>query len=311
MRKGQQFRVAVVLASAWMLGATALAQTSIDEPPARVVPESAKATSAAISADPSAAKARKLLDEMIAALGGDAWLHYTTRVEQGRGYSFYHGKPTSEGTIFRRYYTYPDKIRQELPQTREKLFLDSGFGLPVPVIGGKSKDIVYIYNGDKGYEITFRGTAAEDKKTMQEVIRRREHSLDVVIREWLKDPKTILFYTGRKVADQQLVDVVTLLNGKNEEVSIGIDIHSHLPINVKYSWRDADKYKVEDEVVYGNYRKVDGIQTPYTITRKRDGEFDGQQFLNKIEYNRSFPEDFFTASVTYDPATYNAKDKKK
>ncbi|SRR6266568_356879 len=240
--------------------------------------------------DPSSQKARQLLDKMIAALGGQAWLTYKTSAQQGRTYSFYHGRPNSAGTLFWRFYEYPDKERRELT---------------------KQRDVIYIYNGDKGYEKTFKGTAAEEDKVMQEVVRRRQHSLEVVLREWLKDPQTILLYAGQSVADQQMVDVVSILNKNNDEISIGIDINTHLPINRRYTWRDPDKYKVEDETLYGNYRTVQGIATPFTITNKRDGEINGQNFLTHVEYNTTFEPDFFNAAVTYNPETYNPKAKKK
>ncbi len=251
--------------------------------------EAAKPTVPASQQQPTAQKARQLLEQMIEALGGQAWLGYTTIEQEGRSYSFFHGKPSSAGTLYWRFYEYPDKERREL---------------------SKQRDVIYIYNGDKGYEKTFKGTAADEEKNVQEVVRRRRHSLEVVVREWLKDAKTVLFYDGQSVADQQLVDVVTILNKDNDQLSIGIDIHTHLPINKRYSWRDADKYKVEDETTYGNYRKVQGIQTPYTITTKRDGEISGQVFLNHIEYNATFAPGFFDAAVTYNPETYNPKGKK-
>ena len=100
--------------------------------------------------------------------------------------------------------------------------------------------------------------------------------------------------------------MVTLLNKDNDQLSIGIDVHTHLPISKRYSWRDPDKYKVEDETIYGNYRKVQGIETPYTITNKRDGEMTGQSFLSHAEYNTTFAPGFFDATVTYDPETYHA-----
>jgi hypothetical protein len=252
--------------------------------------QSNAAPAAALTAsDPTAAKARQLLGQMIAALGGDAWLTYKTFLQQGRTYNFFHGKPTAEGAIFWRFYEYPDKERRELT---------------------KQRDVVYIYNGDKGYEKTFKGTAADDDKTVQEVLRHRRHSLEVVLREWLKDPRTVLFYDGQSVADQQMVDVVTLLNQDNDQLSIGIDVHTHLPISKRYTWRDSDKYKVEDETVYGNYRKVQGIETPFTITNLRDGEMTGQSFLSHAEYNTSFAPGFFDAAVTYDPETYRPPGKK-
>src|SRR6266542_559061 len=245
--------------------------------------------SAVPSADASSSKARELIDRMIAALGGQAWLTYQTLSQQGRSYNFYHGKPTSEGILFWRFYEYPDKERRELT---------------------KQRDVVYIYNGGKGYERTYKGTAADEDKTVQEIARRNRHSLEAVVREWMKDPQTVLFYDGQAVADQQLVDVVTLLNQENDQVSIGIEVHTHLPINKRYSWRDPDKYKVEDETIYGNYRKVQGIQTPFTMTTTRDGEMTGQSFLSHAEYNATFAPGFFAASITYNPETYRPPGKK-
>jgi hypothetical protein len=238
--------------------------------------------------EPTSQKARQLLDQMIAALGGEAWLTYQTVEQQGRSYSFFHGRPSSAGTLFRRFYQYPDKERRELT---------------------KQRDVVYIYNGDKGYERTYKGTAADEEKNVQETLRRRRHSLEVVLREWMKDPKTVLFYDGQSVADQQMVDVVTILNKDDDQLSIGIDINSHLPINKRFTWRDADKYKVEDETIYGNYRKVQGIETPFTITNKRDGEMSGQTFLTQTEYNPAFAPGLFDAQVSYNPETYNPKAK--
>jgi hypothetical protein len=237
-------------------------------------------------ADPGALKARKLIDQMIAALGGDAWLNYKTLTTEGRSYVFFHGKPASAGIQFWRFNQYPDKERRELT---------------------KQRDVVYIYNGSKGYEKTYKGVSADEQKSVDEYIRRNRHSLEVVIRQWLNAPGTVLFYDGQSIADQQMVDVVSILNKDNDEVTIGIDIYTHLPINRRYSWRDADKYRIDDETIYGNYRKVQGIQTPYTITNKRDGEISGQSFLSRAAYNEDYPPDYFDATATYDRQHYNPK----
>ena len=55
-----------------------------------------------------------MLDKMIAALGGQAYLTYKTRTDSGRSYGFYKGDPNSIGTPFWRFYKYPDKDRIEL-----------------------------------------------------------------------------------------------------------------------------------------------------------------------------------------------------
>lgn len=276
-------RCVLLLTLACALVPCAVAQSSA-APAAGVTPPPSAVT------DPSSQKARQLIDQMITALGGQAWLTYKTSEQRGRSYSFYQGKPTSAGTLYWRFYEYPDKERRELT---------------------KQRDIVYIYSGDKGYERTFKGTASEEDKIMREILRRRQHSLEVVLREWLKDPKTILLYVGQSVADQQMVDVVSILNKNNDELSIGIDINTHLPVNKRYTFRDADKYKVEEENIYGNYRTVQGIATPYTITTKRDGEVSGQSFITHAEYNATFQSGFFDAAADYNPQTYNPRAKKK
>jgi len=305
-RLGRAVQGAALMATL-LLGSTSVFAQGNATPGAVATP-----TALAPLGDASSQKARKLIDQMITALGGQAWLTYKNIEQEGRSYRFFQGKPTSAGALFRRFYEYPDRERRDLPQQRDSVSVDLGVGIPVPIPGGKKPtDIVYIYNGDKGFERTYKGTTPEDDKVMQEYIRRRQHSLDVVMREWLKDPQTVLLYIGQSVADQQLVDVVSILNKDNQEVSIGVDINNHLPIGIKYTYRDSDKYKVEEETVFGNYRTVQGIATPYTITRKRDGEISGQNFLSHVEFNRVFEPGFFDAKADYNAETYNPKAKKK
>src|SRR5881394_2537098 len=101
----------------------------------------------------NAAKARGIVDLGIQALGGQAYLTWRTQSSEGRSYSFHHGEPNSVGTLFWRFKQYPDKERVEVT---------------------KKRDIVEIFNGDKGYEVTFRGVRDLDDKTeLQPYLRRR------------------------------------------------------------------------------------------------------------------------------------------
>src|SRR5438309_2144234 len=110
-----------------LFGASALAQS-----PATASQDPIKANSD---------QARQVLDKTIAALGGNAYLNVKEVEQVGRGYGFYHNTPTGIGTPYWRFYRYPDKERYEFT---------------------KKRDIILIHNGDKGYEITFRGTALEN-----------------------------------------------------------------------------------------------------------------------------------------------------
>lgn len=250
--------------------------------PAKQDTVSAPSSSPAVPADEeNARKAKALLDRMIEALGGQAYLNIQDISQQGRAYSFFHGQPNSRGTLFWRFYKYPDKDRIELT---------------------KQRDVVYVYNGDKGYEITYKGTAAEDHETMQDYLRRRAHSLDWVIRKWLKEPGIALLYEGSVVAADKPADQVSILAASNDSITLYIDTTTHLPIKKTYQWRDPkDKLRNTEDEIYDNYRRVEGVMTPFSVTRFLNGDMSNQRFLHEVSYNRQVSDSLFAASITYDP----------
>ena len=61
---------------------------------------------------------------------------------------------------------------------------------------------------------------------------------------------------------------VTLLNRQNDAVTVYLDQNTHLPLKTSFTWRDPkDKQKNVEEEIFDNYRLVQGIMTPYSITR--------------------------------------------
>jgi hypothetical protein len=237
--------------------------------------------------DANAKKGRELLQKMIAKLGGEAYLSFQTMTQYGRSYAFYQGKPNSVGIEFWRFYKYPDKDRSELT---------------------KERDVIYIINGDKGYEITYKGVAAQDAPVLAETLRRRNHSLDIVLRNWLKDPKTLVFYDGPATASQKMVEQVSIINSANEQVTIAIDANDMLPVRRVFTYRDpTDKLKDEDGELYANYRLVQGIMTAHSVTRTKNGDMTNQRFINEVQYNVPIPDSKFDAAVSYDPYKRSGK----
>ena len=219
-------------------------------------------------------KAKDVLDQAIQALGGPGYLSITDMKLEGRGYSFHHGEPNSLGTVFWRFRKFPDKDRVELT---------------------KKRDVIEIYNGNKGYEITYKGVRDLDPKDqLDPYLRRRHYSLDVVLREWLKQPGTALFYEGQTVAAQKETEQVTVMNNKNEAVTIYIDIMTHLPVKKSFSWRDpADKERNVEEEIFDNYRPIQNIMTPFDTTRLFNSEMSAQTFLTSASYNQGLSDSLF------------------
>lgn len=259
----------------WILLLTACGLAQTAAPPST-------ASSQSIPVDQkNARKAKGILDQAIQALGGSAYLGIQDISQEGRTYSFHLGQPNSVGTVFWRFYRYPDKERIELT---------------------KQRDVAYVYTGNNGYEITYKGIRTDDPKNVADILRRRHYALDWVLRHWLNEPGMALFYEGQAVADQKNCDRVTLMNTHDEAVTLFIDLDTHLPVKKTFSWRDpTDKQRNVEGEGYDNYRPVQGIMTPYTITRYYNGDMSNQRFLTSVTYNKGLSDSLFNVSVTYDP----------
>ncbi len=162
--------------------------------------------------------------------------------------------------------------------------------------------MVYVYNGDKGTEITFKGPRPEEPKDLTDYLRRRHFSLDWVLRKWLLEPGVALFYEGQTVAEEKPVEQVTVMNKHNEGVTLYISVDDHLPVKKTFSWRDAtDKERNIEDEVYDNYREVQGVMTPHTVTRFYNGDMSNQRFLTTVSYNQGISDSQFEATVISGP----------
>jgi hypothetical protein len=248
----------------------------------------------------NARKARALLDQALQALGGQAYLSYQNRFEEGRYYPLYHGRTNTLGIPYNYYVQYPDKDRFEVLAEKDIHVIPGT--IDIGGIKSKKSVIVLIHNGMKGYETTYKGTAPQDPEELANYLRRRQHSLEWVFRKWSNDPSVALFSEGVAVVDSRTADQVSLLNSQNDSVTVYLDQNTHLPIKTSYSWRDpTDKQRNTEEEIYDLYKPVEGIMTPHSITRNFNGDVSMQRFINTVRYNVNLPETAFEATANYDP----------
>jgi hypothetical protein len=243
-------------------------------------PEAAPAPAIPVDQE-NARKAKAAVDQGIQALGGEIYLNIRDREQQGRGYSFHHGRPTSNGVLFWGFTEFPDKERVEYT---------------------KERDIARVYVGTQAMEITYKGAHPIEEKDRVDYMRLRQYSLDVVLRSWVKDPGVIFLYEGNAIAAQHPAVKVTLINAKNESVSLFFDVDTHLPIKKTFEWRDpVDRQKNLEEEIYENYRAVSGIMAPYNVTRYFNGDMAAQRFMNLVTINQGLDQAMFDPNSGYNP----------
>jgi len=265
------------------------------QPTPQAAPQSSSQTAGAAPAIPvdqeNSHKAKAIIDQGIQALGGQAYLTVRDREQQGRGYSFHHGRPSGGGNLFWSFAEFPDKERVEIT---------------------KERDIAELYVANKGYEITYKGPHPIEQKDLDEYLRRRRFSLDTVLRTWVNDPGVVCLFEGNANAAQHPALQVTLINSKDEAVTLFFDIDTHLPIKKSFEWRDpVDKQKNLEEEVYENYRQVSGIMAPYNVTRFFNGDMAAQRFLFTITINQGLDQSMFDPNSGYNPNKQPAKQSGK
>ena len=236
-------------------------------------PMAARAQAGDDMATKNASQARAALDAMVKALGGDAWLNMKNMMREGHVAAFYHGKPDEGTTLYWEYHQWPDMDRIEYT---------------------KHRDVVQFYEGRKGTEVTYKGKAPLPQDQVDDFLRRRDHSIETVVKVWLKDPRTILVYEGQHLAERHLAEQVTLISADNEAVTILMDVQTHLPLRRSFEWRDpVYKDKNTDAEEYDDYHVLGGLPTPLTIARFKNDDMTRQFFVDKVVFNQDLGADFW------------------
>ncbi|HET9307650.1 MAG TPA: hypothetical protein VFO46_16650, partial [Candidatus Sulfotelmatobacter sp.] len=166
----------------------------------------------------------------------------------------------------------------------------------------KERDIAELYVGGKAWELTYKGARPIDQKDLDDYLRRRKYSLETILRTWVSDPTVVLLFEGNAIAAQHPALRVTLVNSKDESVTLFFDVDTHLPVKKSFEWRDpVDRQKNLEEEIYENYRSVSGIMAPFNLTRYFNGDMASQRFLNSVTINQGLDPAMFDPNSGYNP----------
>ncbi|MGB0035679.1 MAG: hypothetical protein WBP79_09415 [Candidatus Acidiferrales bacterium] len=222
----------------------------------------------------SAAKAKQLLQQAIEALGGKAYLGVRDVTCKGRLSQFGHSGALSGFETFEDYAIPPDKDRNE--------------NLP-------KRNLIEVFNGDKGWVLDRGGVSDAPADTLAQVREDTKKDIDNILRNRMKEPGMIFRYAGTDVVDLKEVDWVELVDNDNRTIRIALAKATHLPIRKTVITRDPNtRLRSEEIEYYSNYHPIDGVMTPFQITRERNGMKVYQVFFDKCDYNTNISDSLFT-----------------
>jgi len=230
------------------------------------------------------ARGRKVIDDAVAALGGQKFLSMQDRIERGRAYSFFHDEISglSVAKIYTRYVNLPpDRTGIDLGIQEREAF-------------GKNEDYYVLFRQEGAWEVTFRGPRELEKDRVQ---RNRDTTLNdvlYILRQRLREPGMIFESQGSDVIENQPVNIVDITDSQNRVVRAYFHQTTKLPVRQSWVWRDPETKERQEEVTrYSRYRMTDGVEWPQQIHRERNGEKVYEIFSESVLVNQKLPDSLF------------------
>jgi hypothetical protein len=222
----------------------------------------------------SAAKAKAILQQAVQGLGGSAYLNVRDVTCTGRLSQFGHSGELNGFEKFIDYTIPPFKDRTE--------------NLP-------KRNIIQVMNGEKGWVLDRGGVSdasGADVAQFQEDIKK---DIDYILRHRINEPNMIFRYLGPDIVDLRESEWVEIVDSDNRTIRMAFADVTHLPIRKIVKTCDANTRMKSDEIeYYSNYHPINGVQTPFQITRERNGIKIYQVFFDSCQYNTSVSDSLFT-----------------
>jgi hypothetical protein len=211
------------------------------------------------------------IDQMIQALGGQAFLDVDDIHTTGRFFGFTRGE-LSAADLFADYIKFPDMERTEF--------------------GGLKNKSITINRGKEGSKV--EGKKDPETQTPgegEEFLKGFKTSLDYVLRFVLSDRQTTIQSLSTEIIDFKRADVVEVRDPAKNRIRFYIDRNTHLPLKMQVRRNDESKLREEQ---YANWHKFQDVMTPLFVSRYTDGVKTMEIRAETVVYNSGLSDNLFT-----------------
>jgi hypothetical protein len=117
-----------------------------------------------------------------------------------------------------------------------------------------------------------------------------------ILRMRLNEPGLVMESRGAEVEDNQPVEIVDITDAENRVVTVYFHRSTKLPVKQIYFRRDdKTRDRFEEVTVFSKYRDVGGgVQWPFNMERKRDGEKVFEIYSESVSINQGLTDNRFT-----------------
>ncbi len=248
---------------------------------------------AAAHAETSEQRAKRVIDEAVAALGGQAYLTMQNRVETGRIYASYNNKVSGMATdATYTHYLQPSETKESgFPAVRIR---EARGRKPEDLELKKQDDVIFLGEG-AGYEVTFRGARPLADTVLQQYKTGTLRNIFYILRQRLGETGLTFESKGSDFFENRPVEIVEITDAENNTVTVFFDQLNKLPLRQLYYQKDPiDNSKQEEVSIFNKYRDVGGgVMWPFATQRQRNGEKIRETYLEKVEINQDLKDSLF------------------
>ncbi len=217
-------------------------------------------------------KAQQLLDQVIRALGGPGFLSFKSLSTKGRAFAISEGE-TAGLAPFESDVAYPDKRRFSY---------------------GRKQPVILINDGDKAWEIDRFGVIRQTPEQVRRWQLTNRYSMENLLRLRIHEPGILVQDGGSDFVDDVAVRVLDIFDARQARVRLYVHKQTFLPTRITYRVRDPESGEWDEFMdIYGDYQRVQEIETPRHIMRFQNQERTAEIFRNSVQYNRDFPPGYF------------------
>jgi hypothetical protein len=231
-------------------------------------------------------RGKRVADEALAALGGQAFLGMRDRTESGRAYQFYREKLSGLALahIYTRYLDHRESPEAGSLAERERQAY------------GKKQEDVYLFTQGSGYELTFRGARPLPDNDLKRFNERTLRDIFYIFRARLNEPGLFFESRGADFYENRPIEIVDVVDADNNTVTVYFDQMTKLPTRTRFFRRDPiDNTRLEEVSIFAKYRDVGGgVMWPFSIRRERNGEKIFEMYSDSVEINQGLNENLFT-----------------
>ncbi len=242
----------------------------------------------------SAAKAKQVLQQVITALGGQAYLNVHDTDCKGRVAQFGTTGELMGFTPFRDFWRLPAENRTEYISKGQNTILKYLLGIDGLAVthGGL---MITVFNGNEGWMLDKAGVSDEPEDVVETFAEQVKSGMNNMLRSRINEPGVEIRYGGPDLIDLREAEWIEFSDRDRRDLRLGIDKSTHLPLRWVVATRDPEtRQRNEVTTSYTQYISIDGVKTPLSIVRARNGRKVSQTFLTGCKYNSNLAADLFT-----------------